>query len=251
MSDPLARYPDLAGKTVFVSGGATGIGRDLVTAFHGQGSQVVFVDIAEDEGTALAAALSGAVFLPCDVTRDDALLAALEKAEGLGGIEVLVNNAANDTRRSVEETGPEEWARAVDVNLRHQFVAARAVCGWMKGRGRGSIVNFGSVAPEMAIPDLAVYSACKAAVRGLTRTLAREMGPFGIRANTVVPGAILTERQRSLWYPDQASIDALVSRQCLPRELGGQDVAQIVLFLASDASAGCTAQDFIVDAGMI
>ena len=121
----------------------------------------------------------------------------------------------------------------------------------MQARGRGSIINFGSVAPGIMVPDLAVYSACKAAIRGLTRSLARDLGPFGIRVNTILPGAILTAKQRSLWYPDQAAIDAMVSRQCLRRELDGGDVAQMALFLASDASAACTAQDFIVDGGIL
>jgi NAD(P)-dependent dehydrogenase (short-subunit alcohol dehydrogenase family) len=139
----------------------------------------------------------------------------------------------------------------VDVNLRHQFFAAQRACAHMIPRKRGSIINFASVAPEIMVPNLSVYNTCKAAVRGLSRSLARDMGGHGIRVNSILPGAILTPKQRQLWYPDQASIDGMVDQQCLKRELCGQDVAQMALFLASDVSAGCTAQDFIVDGGIL
>lgn len=248
---PIARYADLEGKGVFISGGATGIGADLVTAFAEQGARVTFADIDAASGAALAAGLSGAAFRLCDVTDDDALTQALGAVEAEGGLEILVNNAANDTRHDIEEIDAERWRAMVDVNLRHQFVAARVAAGFMKPRGRGVIVNFGSVAPEMMVENLAVYSMCKAAVRGLTRSLARDLGPVGIRVNSILPGCILTERQRELWFDDQAKIDAVVERQCLRRELCGRDVAEMALFLASDVSAACTAQDFIVDGGMI
>ncbi len=252
MTDGLtALYPDLSGRGVFISGGATGIGCDLVTAFDAQGAKVTFVDIDAAAGGALAAALTSASFIECDVTDEAALTSALDQAETACPINVLVNNAANDTRLSVEETDAAAWDRAMNVNLRHQFIAARHVARSMRARGGGAIINFASVAPEMMIENLAAYSTCKSAVRGLTRSLARELGKDGIRVNSVLPGAILTDRQRRLWYKDQAAIDEVVARQCLKRELGGEDVAQMVLFLASDASAACTAQDFIVDGGMI
>lgn len=250
-----ARYDDLDGKCVFISGGATGIGLELVSGFHRQGSKVVFVDIDAGAGEALRDKLAAdgpaPLFIPADVTDDSALKSALERAEALGGLEVLVNNAANDTRRKFEEIDAATWAATVDVNLRHQFVAAQTVAGWMKTRRRGAIVNFGSIAPEAMVPDLSVYNMCKAGVRGLTRSLARDLGPYGIRVNNIMPGAILTPRQRALWFPDQAAIDAVVAGQCLPLELNGAHVANMALFLASDAAAGCTAQDFIVDAGAI
>lgn len=264
MTAPLARYADLSGRTVFISGGATGIGRDLVIAFHQQGARVHFVDIDGEAGAALCDTLSsdaeGAhrpvftpVFTTCDVTDDAALTAALQAAEtaAAGGLDVLLNNAANDTRHGIDAVDAAAWGRMVDVNLRHQFVAARAASAWMTPRGRGVILNFGSVAPEMMVPDLTVYSTCKAAVRGLTRSLARDLGPFGVRVNSILPGAVLTPRQRALWYKDQAAIDAVVSGQCLPRELAGRDIAEMALFLASDVAAACTAQDFIVDGGMV
>lgn len=248
---PLATYADLDGRGVFVSGGATGIGRDLVTAFQQQGALVTFVDINETAGEALAAAAPGVDFIPCDITDTSALCAAIDKAEGRAPIDVLVNNAANDTRMPIEATDEDAWEAVINVNLRHQFFAARHVAAAMKGRRRGSIINFASVAPEMMIENLAAYSVCKSAVRGLTRSLAREMGPYGIRANSIVPGSILTERQRTLWFRDQTAIDEVVAKQCLVRELSGADVAEMALFLASDVSAACTAQDFIVDGGVI
>lgn len=249
--ESLARYADLADRGVFITGGATGIGRDLVAAFHGQGSKVIFVDINAEAGETLASALQGTDFITCDVTDSGALVAAIAAAEAACPIDVLVNNAANDTRLSIEETDEAAWDNAVNVNLRHQFIASRQVAQAMRSRRRGSIINFASVAPEMMIENLSAYSTCKAAVRGLTRSLARELGGDGIRVNSILPGAILTDRQRELWYKDQVAIDAVVSRQCLWRELSGRDVAEMALFLASDVSAACTAQDFIVDGGMI
>ncbi len=253
---PLARYADLVGRTVFVSGGATGIGADLVTAFHGQGADVVFVDIDAEGGEALRDRLASQgdapLFLPCDVTDTPALREAMATAEGRGGgLDVLINNAGNDTRMPLGDVTEGDWARILDVNLKHQFFAAQTACGWMRARGRGSIVNFGSVAPEIPVGNLAVYNACKAAVRGLTRSIAKDMGGHGIRCNAILPGAILTPRQRALWYTDQSAIDAMTALQCLPRELCGRDVAEMALFLASDVSAACTAQDFIVDGGIV
>lgn len=255
MNAPLVTYSDLAGRTVFISGGATGIGRDLVIAFHEQSANVVFIDINAEAGEALrdelAAKGPAITFIRCDVTDDAALVAAIDEAESQGPIEVLVNNAANDARMDIADVDADTWRRIVDVNLRHQFVAAQRVSGYMKQRNRGSIINFGSIAPEAMVENLAIYSTCKSAVRGFTRSLARDLGRFGIRANSILPGAILTERQRELWFRDQASIDAVLATQCLKRELCGRDVAEMALFLASDVSAACSAQGFIVDGGTI
>lgn len=249
---PLARYRDLQGRVVFISGGATGIGRDLVRTFVAQEADVVFVDIDRAAGEALAAASHGrATFIACDVTDDAALRDAIDRAEARGGLDVLINNAANDLCLPLDEVTAADWRSLVDVNLRHQFFASQRAAGHMIPRGRGSIINFGSVAPEIMVPDLAVYSVCKSAVRGLTRSLAKDLGAHGIRVNSILPGAVLTEKQRTLWYPDQAAIDSMVSRQCIRRELCGQDIAQMALFLASDVSAACTAQDFIVDGGIL
>lgn len=250
-SDPgIARYSDLDGRVVFISGGASGIGADLVQAFAGQNARVLFVDIDTASGEEMARQ-TGASFLACDVTDNDALSAAIDRAESMGGLDVLINNAGNDKRIPADQVTAEDWTRTVDVNLKHQFFASQRACHHMKSRGRGSIINFGSVAPELPVENLAVYNACKSGVRGLTRSLAKDMGGFGIRVNAILPGAILTEKQRTLWYPDQAAIDVMVNQQCLKRELCGQDIAHMAMFLASDASAGCTAQDFIVDGGIV
>ncbi len=251
-----ARYADLAGAAVFVSGGASGIGADIVEGFCRQGAATVFVDLDSAAGEALSARLEAETgtrphFIAADVTDDAALCAALDIAEAQGeGLAVLVNNAANDQRHDVAEVDPAFWERCVAVNLRHQFVAAQHAFGLMKGRGRGSIINFGSVAPTIRVRDLSIYSTCKSAVRGLTRSLAREFGDHGIRVNSIVPGCILTEKQLRLWIGPEDE-RRILAEQCLHRRLVGPDVAQMALFLASDVSSACSSQEFIVDGGLI
>lgn len=252
-SVPKAIYRDLQQKTVFVSGGATGIGAAIVTAFAGQGADIHFVDVNQAAGEELSASLLAdgckkPEFLCCDVTDDDALCEAIDRAAE-NGLDVLVNNAANDTRHSVAEVGPEFWKTCVDINLRHQFVAAQRAFVHMKARGTGSIVNFGSVAPRLGVRDLSVYSTCKAAIKGLTRSLAREFGTDGVRVNSIVPGAILTPRQLELWISPEDE-ERLLADQCLHRRLVGEDVAEMALFLASDVSSACTSQEFVVDGGL-
>ena len=250
-----ARYADLEGAAVFVSGGASGIGADIVEGFCRQGAATVFVDLDVAAGEALSERLAAETgnrprFIAADVTDDDALRAAIDAAEALGkGLAVLVNNAANDRRHEVTEVDPAFWERCVAVNLRHQFVAAQHAFGLMKGRGRGSIINFGSVAPTLRVRDLSVYSTCKSAVRGLTRSLAREFGDHGIRVNAIVPGCILTERQLRLWISPEDE-QRILAEQCLHRRLLGRDVAQMALFLASEVSSACSSQEFIVDGGL-
>ena len=251
----VARYSDLVGAAVFVSGGATGIGADLVEGFCLQGAATVFVDIDAAAGEALSERLAVETgkrprFIAADVTDDDALRAAIDVAEGLGdGLAVLVNNAANDQRHEVGAVDPAFWERCVAVNLRHQFVAAQHAFGLMKPRGHGSIINFGSVAPTLRVRDLTVYSTCKSAVRGLTRSLAREFGDHGIRVNSIVPGCILTEKQLELWITPEDE-QRILAEQCLHRRLIGRDVAQMALFLASEVSSGCSSQEFVVDGGL-
>lgn len=259
-----ARYADLEGAAVFVSGGASGIGADIVEAFCRQGAATVFVDLDAEAGKALSARLAAETgnrprFIAADVTDDAALRAAIDAAEALGGslgeapgegLAVLVNNAANDRRHDVAEVDPAFWERCVAVNLRHQFVAAQHAFDLMKGRGRGSIINFGSVAPTLRVRDLTVYSTCKSAVRGLTRSLAREFGDHGVRVNSIVPGCILTERQLRLWITPEDE-QRILAEQCLHRRLVGRDVAQMALFLASEVSSACSSQEFIVDGGLV
>ena len=248
------RYPDLAGESVFISGGASGIGAEIVTAFAFQESRVHFVDIDAASGEALADWLETTVgrrpvFSVCDVTDTDALGAAVRAAaDAEGRLATLVNNAARDLRVPVDKVDPAQWRDLVDVNLAHQFFASQAARPLLRASDRGSIVNFGSIAPTIAVPDLSVYSACKAAVFGLTRSLARDFGGEGIRVNSVVPGAILTERQLRDWISEEDKA-AILERQCLKRPMAGDDVAEMVLFLASTASRGCTGQEFKVDGG--
>ena len=252
LSPYTARYPSLAGRTVFISGGATGIGESLVRAFHAQGAKVGFCDLDVTAGEALAARLQdglAALFVPCDVTDTAALGVAIDAVrQRFGPIAVLLNNAANDRRHEMADVTSEDFDRLVAVNLKHQFFAAQAVADDMRALGGGSIVNFGSVSWMMKGRGYPVYQACKAGVRGLTRSLARDLGKQGIRVNTIVPGWVMTERQLKLWVKPEsgAEIDAA---QCLPGRVMGDDIAAMALFLAADDSRMCTAQDYVVDAG--
>jgi D-xylose 1-dehydrogenase len=250
-----AIYPSLKGKVVFISGGATGIGEAIVRAFTRQGAKVAFVDIDIDAGTRLAAELAGestgrqVLFKPCDVTDAVALQAVItEVAQALGAIGVLVNNAANDLRHAPDQVTPEFFDRTVAVNLRHQFFAAQAVAPGMAAAGGGSIINLGSVSWMNKNPNLSVYETCKAAVQGLTRSLARDLGKSGIRVNTLVPGWVMTEKQLKMWVTPEGERE-MDAAQCLPGRVQSEDIAAMALFLAADDSRMCTAQDFIVDAG--
>lgn len=247
-----ATYPDLAGKVVLVTGGATGIGEAIVRRFAAQGSRVAFLDIKDAEGAALAAELGGDVrYEHADLTSIPELRAAVERARAaLGPIEVLVNNAAHDERHATEDVTPEYWDGRVAVNLRHQFFAAQAVLPDMKAAGGGAIVNFGSTSWMVGQGGMAAYTASKSAVLGLTRSLARDYGQFGIRVNAIAPGWIMTERQRTLWLTP-AGIEELMARQCLKRELVPDEIARVVLFLASDEASACTNQHYVVDGGWV
>jgi len=247
-----AQYPDLADRTVFVSGGASGIGAAFVTAFAAQGCRVAFIDIAEAAGKALAATLSPgrAHFAACDVRDVIALRAALATAAAaLGAIRILVNNAARDDRHAFADVTPEYWDDNQATNLRHHFFAAQAVAPGMAAAGGGVIINLGSVAWMRGRPQLAGYTTAKAGIAGLTRTLARELGGMNIRVNSIVPGAVVTERQKALWLsPEQEQ--AFLDQQCLKFRLSESDVARTALFLASDEARGITGQSLIVDAGL-
>ncbi len=249
----VATYPSLAGRTVFVSGGASGIGEAIVRAFAGQGARIGFADIMEEAGTKLAEELSGegaeVFFVPCDLTDIAALKAAVARvAAELGTITVLVNNAANDTRHDWRNETPENFDARIAVNLRHFFFAIQAVAPGMIEAGGGSIINFGSISWMVGSRDLPVYMTAKAGIHGMTRSFARELGPHRIRVNTVLPGWVMTQRQLRLWVNEETD-KLLAERQCLPDRLQPHDLARMVLFLASDDSAMCTAQNFIVDGG--
>lgn len=252
---PVAHYPDLKGRTVLISGGATGIGRALVEAFAQQGAQTAFVDIAETEGRALAEQLNTegwkTLFLPCDITDIRAYQRTIRQvADQFGPITTLLNNAANDVRHKWDSISPERFDELIAVNIKHAMFAAQAVAPMMRQAGGGSIVNFGSVGWMMATAGYPIYAASKAGIHGLTRALARDLGAGGIRVNTLVPGWVMTEKQLQLWV-DDAARDLIKRSQCLPGQLLPQHIAQMALFLASDASAMCSAQNFIVDGGWV
>ena len=246
-----ARYPDLAGRPIFVSGGASGIGAAIVRAFAGQGARVAFVDVADDAGRALAAEVGPAAhFQHCDVRDIDALRAAIAAAAAaLGHIAVLVNNAARDDRHDFAAVTPEYWDENLAVNLRHHFFAAQAVAPGMAACGGGAIINMGSVSWMRGRPGMPAYTASKAAIMGLTRTLARTLGGMGIRVNSLVPGAIVTARQQALWV-DAAAEQQFLEQQCLKFRLSEEDVARTALFLASDEARAITGHSLVVDGGL-
>jgi NAD(P)-dependent dehydrogenase (short-subunit alcohol dehydrogenase family) len=247
-----AVYPSLAGRKVIVSGGASGIGEGIVEAFVRQGSAVAFVDVLEDEGNALVGRLADAeiapVFVRCDITDSDDYASQISALiERLGGCDVLVNNAANDDRHKIEEVTPAYWDERIAVNLKHQFFAAKAAIPAMRAAGKGSIVNLGSVSWHLGMADLAVYQVAKAAIEGLTRSLAREVGRDGIRVNTIIPGNVQTPRQLK-WYDPEGEAE-IIAGQCLDGRVQPFDVAALALFLASDDARFCTAHNYWVDAG--
>lgn len=245
-----AVYPSLAGKTVVVTGGGSGIGEVMVEGFARQKSRVFFLDVAEAESNALASKLGNGVrFLKCDLTNVDALRATFAQIEKEAGpVSVLVNNAANDDRHKIEDVTPAYWEQRLAVNLRHQFFATQCVVPGMRKSGGGSIINLGSVSWHSAIPDLSVYETAKAGIEGLTRALARELGESNIRVNCVVPGAIRTPRQMKLWHTPEEEAKIL-AQQCLKARVDPVHVTAMVLFLASDDAAMCTAHNYWVDGG--
>ena len=248
-----ARYPSLQDRAVLITGGATGIGMTLVEAFAAQGARVGFIDIDVAAADSLVARLASArhvpVFVAADLTDIDALDAAIAAVRArIGPIAVLLNNAANDQRHSIDETTSASWDAGIAVNLKHQFFAAKNVAADMKANGGGSIVNFGSVSWKLKQGGMPVYTTSKAAVHGLTRSLARDWGPFDIRVNTLVPGWVMTEKQVRLWLDERGRAE-IARGQCLQHQLLPEHIAHMALFLAADDSAMCTAQDFIVDGG--
>lgn len=244
-----ARYPSLAGRVVFITGGASGIGATLVEQFHDQGAKVAFVDLAADEGRALAERLAGAWFQPCDVTDTAALQARIaDAAEALGPISVLVNNVANDTRHAAAETSPDQWRRGLAVNLDPTFICATTVYPMMKAAGGGSIINFSSINPLLGLPNMSAYVAAKGAINALSKSLAREWGCDRIRVNAVSPGWVITERQLELWLTPEAEAEWMKT-VALKRRILPDDVARLVLFLASDDSEMITGQNLVIDGG--
>lgn len=244
-----AQFNSLRGQGVIVTGGASGIGADIVRGFAAQGSTVGFLDHDEPAGQSLAASLPGAHFQRCDVTDVPALQAAMATLIArLGGVDVLVNNVANDERHAVEAVTPAFFDDRIAVNLRPHFFASQAVIGPMRERGAGAIVNLGSTSWMNKTTGLAVYATAKSAMSGLTRSLARELGRDGIRVNCVVPGWVMTQRQIDRWL-DAAGEAEMERSQCIGGRIVGADIAHMVMFLAADTARMITAQEFVVDAG--
>ena len=251
-----ARYPSLVERGVLVTGGGSGIGASLVSHFAAQGARVAFIDVATQPSRALAARLEGVhrhspLYLECDITDTEALAAAVDAAEqALGGISVLVNNAGNDDRHTVQSVTPQYWDQRMAVNLKHQFFAAQRAFQGMRRRGHGAIVNMSSTTWVMGEGGYVCYTTAKAAIVGLTRSLARDFGEAEVRVNAVLPGWVMTERQVALWL-DEAGERMIHERQALKHPLQPEDIARMVLFLAADDSRMITGQSFIVDGGWV
>jgi NAD(P)-dependent dehydrogenase (short-subunit alcohol dehydrogenase family) len=251
----MAIYPDLQGKVVLVTGGGSGIGEFIVREFARQKAKVAFLDIAIGASRALAKALTDegtpVHFEPCDLTDVGALRSAIGAVRSrLGPVQVLVNNAAHDERHPTETVTEEIWDSRIAVNLKHQFFCSQAVLPDMKAAGAGAIVNLGSVSWMIGQGNMAAYTASKSGVIGLTRSLARDYGQYGIRVNAVAPGWIMTQRQLDKWLTPEGEAQ-LMERQCLKRRLQPVEVAKFIVFLASEEASACTNQHYVVDGGWV
>lgn len=243
-------YRSLSGRSVLVTGGASGIGAEMVRAFASQGARVTFLDIDDRAAEALVAQLPLADYRRCDVRDIDALRRTIAQIEReRDSIDVLVSNAGKDDRHEFDAVEPAYWNECLAVNLNHHFFAAQAVARGMGKRDGGSVILLGSVSWMRGRPGMVGYTTSKAAINGLTRTLARELGPSGIRVNCIVPGAILTERQQQLWLTPELN-QQFLDLQALKFRLDATHVARMALFLSSDEAQGCTGANFIVDAGL-
>ena len=242
-----ALYPSLRGKRVLVTGGGSGIGAGIVEGFAAQGADVTFFDVSEDDSRAIAER-TGARYVSNDLTDIAATQQSIARLESEGGaFDILVNNAANDDRHTIEEVTEAYWDNRVGVNLKHLFFCSQAVINGMRSKGGGAIINLGSISWHLGLPDLVLYQTCKAAIEGLTRALARDLGGDNIRVNCVVPGNVRTPRQLQ-WYTPEGEAE-IVNAQCLKGRLAPEDIAAMVLFLASDDARFTTGHDYWVDAG--
>ena len=252
----IATYPSLKNKVVLITGGAQGIGESIVEQFIKQQSKVAFLDIDEKAAENLVNRIKleykqTPLFIKCDLKDIDQLKNSISLVrEKLGSISVLVNNAANDERHDIDSVTPEFWDDRMNINLRHYFFAAQSVYKDMKELGWGTIVNIGSFSWMIAQGGMPGYTTAKSAVMGLTRTLARDLGVYNIRVNCIVPGWIITDRQKKLWLTDEIKKNQL-ERQCIKRMLVPEDISKAVLFFASEQSSGCTAQNYVIDGGIV
>jgi NAD(P)-dependent dehydrogenase (short-subunit alcohol dehydrogenase family) len=250
------RYPSLLGRRILVTGGATGIGEAIVAGFARQAARVAFLDVQDGPAESLAETLAGEgcpkpLYKHCDLADLAALKAAIEQiAAELGAIDVLVNNAGNDARHKIEDVTPEFWDTSMAVNLRPQFFAVQAVLPHMRKTGGGSIINMSSISWVIPSTGLPLYVTAKAAIVGLTRTLAHELGRDNIRVNCVMPGAIATEKQKRLVYTPEYAAE-IMSQQAIKRQIEPEEVARVVMFLAADDSSAITNQSYVIDAGWV
>jgi len=251
------QYPSLKYKVVLITGGASGIGANLVETFCHQGAQVCFIDILDDDANKLVEQLSHRPdntpprYYRCNLLNIPKLQATIKQIyNDVGPINILINNAANDTRHDFREVTIDYWNERLAVNLRHHFFAAQAVYEHMLELGSGSIINLGSMSWYATQGGMPGYTSSKAAIEGLTRGLARDMGGNNIRVNTLVPGWVMTDRQMAMLTKDKSAKNIL-DNQCLKKSVMPEDISAMALFLASDDSRLCTAQHFIVDGGWI
>ena len=255
-ASPSAVYSSLNGKVVLVTGGASGIGEAIVEAFVHQGSRVLFLDIQDDAAKALSERSGppecvAPEYFHCDLTSTAELQSVMGKIlANFPTIDVLVNNAGNDKRHKLEEVTSEFWDWCMQINLKHQFFMAQAILPGMRKAKRGSIINMSSIGWVIPSTGIPVYVTAKAAIVGMTRTLAHEVGIDGVRVNCVMPGAILTDKQRKLWYTEEYK-NQIQERQAIKREIQPEEVAKLILFLASDESLAITNQSFVIDAGWV
>ncbi|HEX5341484.1 MAG TPA: SDR family oxidoreductase [Duganella sp.] len=244
-----AIYPSLAGKRVVITGGGSGIGAGIVEAFALQGATVTFLDIAEQDSRALQDSLSSLAappkFVHCDLTDLDQVARVFKE---IGTVDILINNAANDDRHSIKDVTPAYWENRMAVNLRHIYFCSQAVVPGMQAKGGGVILNFSSISWHLALPDLTLYMGAKAAIEGMTRGMARDLGGDNIRVNAIIPGGVRTPRQEALWHTPEEEARILAG-QCLPQRVEIADVAALALFLASDSAARCSGREYYVDAG--
>ncbi|MDM9647590.1 SDR family oxidoreductase [Rhizobium sp. S163] len=255
MAELGAQYPEFRDRSVVVTGGGSGIGAAIVEGFARQGAKVSFIDIAEQESHALVDRLSRDSLHPVRFHHADLrdVAAIRETAEAIvahsGPISVLVNNAARDDRHDFDQVTPEYWDNNQATNLRHVFFAAQAVAPSMREAGGGAIINMSSIAFMLNMPDFPAYTTAKAAIIGLTKSLAGKLGPDNIRVNCILPGMIVTERQMKLWLTEEG-IAGMIERQCIKRVLQADAIVGPCLFLASDGASAVTAQSLIVDGGI-
>ncbi len=248
-----ALYPSLKNRTVLITGGGSGIGASITRAFIEQGARVGFLDYDAQASEALVAEINSPKlhFESCDLRDIDALKAGVQAvSKALGPVTILINNAARDDRHAIETVTSEYWDERIATNIKHQFFAAQAVMDEMAAAGGGAIVNMGSTSWLVGQGGMPCYTTAKSAVQGLTRGLARDLGPKNIRVNSVIPGWIMTQRQIDMWLTEESEKE-LMERQCIKRKLVPDDIARFVLFMASDEAGACSNQSYIVDGGWV